>query len=95
MKVGKALHSSIKTSLNCTKCRNRFVEDDHSIYQEELRRGSAMVRMIRLFLTNDAGATAIEYALIAGALSIAIVVAVQGIGSSLNSTLTSVSTGLK
>jgi pilus assembly protein Flp/PilA len=54
-----------------------------------------MVRMIRLFLTNDAGATAIEYALIAGPLSIAIVVAVQGIGSSLNSTFTSVSTGLK
>jgi pilus assembly protein Flp/PilA len=54
-----------------------------------------MVRTIQLFLTNDAGATAIEYALIAGALSIAIVVAIQGIGSTLNSTFTSVSTGLK
>jgi pilus assembly protein Flp/PilA len=54
-----------------------------------------MKRLMWLFRTNDAGATAIEYALIAGGLSIAIAVAVQGIGSSLNSMFTSVSAGLK
>jgi len=47
------------------------------------------------FLRDEGGATAIEYAIIAGGLSIVIVVAVQGIGTTLNTTFTSVSTGLK
>ena len=41
------------------------------------------------------GATAIEYALIAGGVSIVIVAAVQGIGSTLNGSFTSVQTALK
>ena len=47
------------------------------------------------FLKNDSGATAIEYAIIAGMLSIAIVTAVSGVGSSVNSMFTSVEAGLK
>jgi pilus assembly protein Flp/PilA len=47
------------------------------------------------FLRNDAGATAIEYAIIAGMLSIAIVTAVTGVGTSVNTMFTSVQTGLK
>jgi pilus assembly protein Flp/PilA len=42
------------------------------------------------FLTEESGATAIEYALIAGGISIVIVAAVQGIGSKLVATFTSV-----
>jgi pilus assembly protein Flp/PilA len=47
------------------------------------------------FLKDDSGATAIEYAIIAGTLSIAIVTAVSTLGSTLNTTFTSVQTGLK
>jgi pilus assembly protein Flp/PilA len=47
------------------------------------------------FLRNESGATAIEYAIIAAGLSIAIVATVQGIGSSVNTMFTSVSTALK
>jgi len=43
-----------------------------------------MRRLIWKFLDDQSGATAIEYALIAGFLSIVIVVAVNGIGTTLN-----------
>ena len=42
------------------------------------------------FVDDESGATAIEYALIAGGISIVIVAAVQGIGSKLVATFTSV-----
>ena len=47
------------------------------------------------FLRDEKAATAIEYAIIAGGISIVIVAAVQTIGSSLNTTFTSVAAGLK
>jgi pilus assembly protein Flp/PilA len=47
------------------------------------------------FLGDQSGATAIEYALIAGSISIVIVAAVNGIGSKLNSTFTNVSNGFR
>jgi pilus assembly protein Flp/PilA len=47
------------------------------------------------FCRDEAAATAIEYGLIASGISIAIIVAVTGLGSSLNTTFTSVETGLK
>jgi pilus assembly protein Flp/PilA len=46
-------------------------------------------------LCNETGATAIEYGLIAAGISIAIITAVQALGTSLNTTFTSVSTALK
>ena len=46
------------------------------------------------FLENDAGATAIEYGLIAALISIVIITAVTAIGTSLNSTFNGVSTAL-
>ena len=39
---------------------------------------------IRAFIRDDSGATAIEYALIACGVSIAIIAAVNGIGSTMN-----------
>jgi pilus assembly protein Flp/PilA len=54
-----------------------------------------MVDFILRFARNETGATAIEYGLIAAGISIAIIVAVAGVGSSLNTTFTSVSTALK
>lgn len=54
-----------------------------------------MRRLIQNFLADQAGATAIEYCLIAAGLSIVIVTAVNSIGSTLNTRFTSVSTSLK
>ena len=42
------------------------------------------------FVKNDSGATAIEYGLIAAGISIAIVVVVFSVGTSLNATFTTV-----
>ena len=54
-----------------------------------------MSRLIVRFFKSDTAATAIEYALIASGISIVILAAVNGIGTSLNTTFTSVSTQLK
>ena len=54
-----------------------------------------MTRKILAFLVDQSAATAIEYAIIAGGLSIVIVAAVNGIGTQLNTTFTNVSTQIK
>jgi len=54
-----------------------------------------MRQLISRFLTDESGATAIEYCLIAVGLSIVIITAVNGIGSSLNGKFSSVNTSLK
>jgi pilus assembly protein Flp/PilA len=47
------------------------------------------------FLADQSGATAIEYCLIAAGISIVIVVAVNGIGTTLNTKFMSVNSSLK
>jgi pilus assembly protein Flp/PilA len=47
------------------------------------------------FLSDQSGATAIEYGLIAAGISIAIVAAVNGLGTTLNTQFTSINTSLK
>jgi len=54
-----------------------------------------MVEKLKSFLEDQTAATAIEYALIAAGISIVIVAAVNGIGTKLNTTFSSVSTQLK
>lgn len=49
----------------------------------------------RRFIRDKAGATAIEYGLIAAGISIAIIAVVQGVGTKLNSTFTQVEQALK
>lgn len=51
--------------------------------------------LIWKFLGNEQGATAIEYGLIAAGISVAIIAVVQGLGTQLNSTFSSVSSALK
>ena len=46
------------------------------------------------FLRDENGATAIEYGLIAAGISVAIIATVQGLGTKLNSTFTSVQNAL-
>ena len=54
-----------------------------------------MRQFICRFLRDESGATAIEYCLIAAGISIVIVVAVNGMGSTLNNSFTSVNTSIK
>lgn len=54
-----------------------------------------MMPLISRFLSDESGATAIEYCLIAVGLSIVIITAVNGIGSTLNTNFTTVNSSLK
>jgi pilus assembly protein Flp/PilA len=47
------------------------------------------------FLSDESGATAIEYGLIAAGISIAILAAVNGLGSNLNTMFSSINSSLK
>lgn len=53
-----------------------------------------MFTTIRNFIQDEKGATAIEYGLIAGLVSVAAIIALQALGTSLNSIFTFVSTTL-
>lgn len=54
-----------------------------------------MLQLISRFLNNESGATAIEYCLIAVGLSIVIITAVNGIGSTINTKFSSINSSLK
>ena len=51
--------------------------------------------ILKSFLRDESGATAIEYGLIAAGISVAIITVVQGLGSKLNDTFSNVSANLK
>ena len=53
------------------------------------------MRIIRLLARDEQGATAIEYGLIAALIAVAAITAMQGLGSSLNSTFTNVSSAMQ
>ena len=54
-----------------------------------------MVRLFLQFAKNEAGATAIEYSLIAFGIGVAIVVAVISLGSDLNTSYTNIDNALQ
>ena len=54
-----------------------------------------MLQLVSRFLDDESGATAIEYCLIAVGLSIVIITAVNGIGTSLNGKFSSINSSLK
>jgi len=53
-----------------------------------------MKNLVSRFVKDESGATAIEYGLIAAGISVAIIVVVQGLGSKLKTTFTSVQNAL-
>ena len=53
-----------------------------------------MPNLFRRFLSDTSGATAIEYGLIAGLISVVIIVIVGTVGLRLNAKFTRISTGL-
>ncbi len=54
-----------------------------------------MRQLIKKFFDDESGATAIEYAIIAGGLSVVIVTVVSNLGTAVNAKFTTVSTSLK
>lgn len=54
-----------------------------------------MKRMLARFAKDESGATAIEYGLIAAGISLAIIAAVNGLGTGLNTKFTDINTSLK
>jgi len=54
-----------------------------------------MQKLIARFVKDESGATAIEYGLIAAGISVAIIVAVNGLGTTLNGTFTNVNSQLR
>ena len=54
-----------------------------------------MKNLISNFLKNDAGATAIEYGLIAALIAVVIITGVTAVGTQLSTTFTNLSTNLK
>ncbi len=54
-----------------------------------------MKNLIARFLKDESGATAIEYGLIAAGISVVIIVAVNGIGTTLNTKFQTISSNLK
>lgn len=59
------------------------------------RREFSMRSLLARFIGDVAGATAIEYAMIAGGISIVIAAAVSGIGTNLSDRFSAMSTALK
>ena len=54
-----------------------------------------MKKVFSKFLSDESGATAIEYGLIAAGIALAIIAVVNGIGTNLNEKFTSINTSLK
>ena len=54
-----------------------------------------MKKVLKDFIADETGATAIEYGLIAAGISLAIISIVNGLGSNLKTKFTSINTSLK
>jgi pilus assembly protein Flp/PilA len=63
--------------------------------EPSLQRGFDMSKLFVSFLNDESGATAIEYGLIAAGISVAIIAAVNGLGTNLNAKFTSINSSLK
>jgi pilus assembly protein Flp/PilA len=57
--------------------------------------GSILKLLFKRFSADQSGATAIEYALIAAGISLAIIAAVNGLGTTLNASYAAINTALK
>jgi pilus assembly protein Flp/PilA len=57
--------------------------------------GGTVKNILAKFWADESAATAIEYGLIAAGISLAIIAVVNGLGTTLNTTFTSLNTSLK
>ena len=60
-----------------------------------LRSEPTMTSIIKSFFKDESGATAIEYGLIAAGIAIAIITAVNGVGTQLSTNFNTISSSLK
>jgi pilus assembly protein Flp/PilA len=60
-----------------------------------IKRRRALRNIFLKFWADQSGATAIEYGLIAAGIALAIIAAVNGLGSTLNANFTTINTSLK
>jgi pilus assembly protein Flp/PilA len=58
-------------------------------------RRAGLKKVLLKFFADESGATAIEYALIAAGISLAIIATVNKLGSTLNTTYATINTSLK
>jgi pilus assembly protein Flp/PilA len=80
---GSLLARSLRVVITCeTAIRVYRVED-------------VMKKMLKEFIADESGATAIEYALIATGIALAIISAVNGVGTALKTKFIAISTSLK
>lgn len=54
-----------------------------------------MTHLVKRFAKDESGATAVEYGLVAAGISVAIIAVMQGLGSKLNTTFSSVQSAFK
>ncbi|TXJ26836.1 MAG: Flp family type IVb pilin [Afipia sp.] len=54
-----------------------------------------MTKLVAKFLKDESGATAIEYGLIAAGVALAIIAAVNGLGTTLNTKFTDIGSSIK
>jgi pilus assembly protein Flp/PilA len=54
-----------------------------------------VIKVLKAFLTDESGATAIEYGLIAAGIALAIIAVVNGLGSTLKTKFSSINSSLK
>ena len=79
----------VQASRRCNP--DSWTSSDSHVWIMELQMKNLLVR----FAKDDSGATAIEYGLIAAGISVAIIAVVNGLGTKLNTTFSSISTQLK
>ena len=59
------------------------------------QKAKLMKKLLKDFIADESGATAIEYGLIAAGISLAIIAVVNGLGTKLNTKFTSINSSLK
>jgi pilus assembly protein Flp/PilA len=62
---------------------------------EDIEPEASMKNLVKRFLANESGATAIEYGLIAAGIAVVIIAAVQLAGTNLTTTFNSVAAAVK
>jgi pilus assembly protein Flp/PilA len=87
--------NSAKTRAFPAICCWSFVSRLRPAFRTNATHKGSTMQLFKRFLQNQAGATAIEYGLIAAGISIAIIAVVNGLGTQLNTTFSSVSSQLK
>jgi pilus assembly protein Flp/PilA len=66
-----------------------------TLRQQWTEEATTMRRMLKDFLADESGATAIEYGLIAAGIALAIITVVNGLGTKLNSKFSAINSSLQ